>query len=202
MNIKEVAEKLQISEHTIRNWEKEFNLEIQRDKSNYRSFSDGDIKYFEEIKNLRQEDNGIHTIQKKLGLFEPYNKSKSTDIVDNNANLISTLEMMQKNLITTLENKLDSILELSEKYSRATFEIGKLQALLEASNTEQERVKEQNNKDIITLLDGHNKDIIALNKDLEKQEMYLSVKEKENYDLREALEVEQNKSFWQRLFGS
>ncbi|MFE8701011.1 MerR family transcriptional regulator [Cytobacillus sp. FJAT-54145] len=63
--ISSVSETLEVSQNTIRNWEKEFEdlHQIQRDKNGTRLYTDEDIRYFQLIDKYRSKGLGIAQIR-------------------------------------------------------------------------------------------------------------------------------------------
>lgn len=65
-SINDLSTKLCLSPSTIRKYEKDYNLEIMRNESNNRVYTDRDIEIFEKIINLKKEGANIHLIRKIL----------------------------------------------------------------------------------------------------------------------------------------
>jgi len=207
MNITEVTEKLNINPDTLRKWEKYLNLSIQRTGKNKREYSEEDFKLIEKIKEMRDLDHGFNTITRELKLdnnelkqsLDPVGSSlESNNTSTTLSNHINTkLEILQN----TLDNKLNSILELSEKYSRACFEIGSLQSKLEAK---EESLKEAQVK-IKLISDSSGKDVSNLNKEIERIKLDNEYQQKkhrmENEQLKTELDREKKKPWYKKLFN-
>lgn len=191
MNIKEVATLTGINTHTLRTWQKYFNIEVPRNPTGYREYSEEIIKKLLAIKALREADNGINTIKNQLGIESiNINVVKPENIVNpaNNENILSTLELMNQNINIKLE-KLEAVTELAEKYSRATFEIGKLQA-------EKTAIEEK----LLLITDGNNKDITGLKNEVDKLKQENDKIRFENETLKNALEAEKKTPWHKRIF--
>jgi DNA-binding transcriptional MerR regulator len=190
MNINEVSELLTINPETLRKWDKQFNLNVGRNKKGHRNYSQDDINRLIAIKQLRDLDNGIETINRKLNpsWIQDDNKNNPDEpgfMVHNNQEVISKLDL--------LVIKLDTITDLSEKYARASYEIGSLKATLEA--------EQQKNKLIV---DSSGKDVASLQKEIEKQRLdFESQVEKfrlDNEALKAKFEAEQKRAWYKKLF--
>jgi DNA-binding transcriptional MerR regulator len=180
MNINEIAEKLNISIDTIRKWEKHFNLEVSRDSEGRRFYSDSDLKMFHAIKLLRDNENT------PVEIAEPF--EQDIDIIHD----IHSLNFLIKEIRVLLENRLTYILEISEKYSKVSYELGNLKAKLET--------KEQ----VLSLIsETYNKVINSLKKEIEKKNKELDEinlkKDLEIEYLRAELEKERNKPWWKKI---
>lgn len=67
--IKEVAKKMEVSEHTLRFWAKsDFFPFVQRDKNNIRMFSDEDLAWVKIVKCLRSVGTDNKSIKKYIDL--------------------------------------------------------------------------------------------------------------------------------------
>lgn len=196
MNINEVSELLKVNPETLRKWDKQLNLNITRNKKGFREYSEDDIQKLQLIKQLRDMDNGIQTINRKLntGSIQPEN----TDTIKDNDNLpVSNLDLISKQLVSNLENRLSEILDLSEKYSRATFEIGKLQT---ENKFLMEKLQDKDNQ--IKLIDTSSaKDIDNLKKELDKRDIEINQKIKEIELLKEQIQHEKNIPWYKKIFN-
>jgi len=65
-SINDVAEEIEISVSTIRKYEKDYSLEIMRNESNNRVYTDKDMEIFKKIVKLKKEGASIHLIRKLL----------------------------------------------------------------------------------------------------------------------------------------
>lgn len=198
MKINEIAETLNITQNQLRHWEEVFSLKISRDKKNQRFYTDEDLKTFQAIKALRDSDNGLETISRKLNINPILGSDETTD---DDINLISSIpkavETMirdnQKYIMDTLDSKLNTIVDLSEKYSRASFEIGKLQAELSSSEAKVKLISDTSNKDISGLQKQIEK--LAADKDREVEKQKLEIE-----NLKSELQKEKTKSWWKKIF--
>lgn len=56
MTIKEAAKKLHVEAHVLRYWEDELKLDIKRNAQGHRYYDDRDIRLFESVKAMKEED--------------------------------------------------------------------------------------------------------------------------------------------------
>lgn len=78
MKIKEFSEKVGLSEHTVRYYEKEGLIQnIKRDKSGTRQFSEFDIRWVEFIQKMKRTQMPIKDIQVYANCF--YNEEENVD---------------------------------------------------------------------------------------------------------------------------
>jgi DNA-binding transcriptional MerR regulator len=120
--INDVAEIIEVRIETIRIWCKIFNLQVSRDEKNQRIFSDENIQVLQKIKNWKQEKYSVEKIKDKL--IAEYGSFDKPDLSTSSIDLHALKEI--------IKSEIEPVLELSEKYSRASFEIGSLKAQLEA----------------------------------------------------------------------
>jgi DNA-binding transcriptional MerR regulator len=180
MNINEVAKLLNTSIDTLRRWEQKFNLEIKTDSRNRKIFSDEDVKTLRIIKELREQDNGLETITRKLTAINAEDMQK---IGNDSAEITTGMQYLCKSDLDEFKNTItERIDNLSEKYSRASYEVGKLQ----------EKCLHYEEK-LLLITNGNNKDISALKNELEK------VKQ-ENDTLKAELETEK-RTPWHKLLS-
>lgn len=188
MNIKEVTIKTGLNEHTLRKWEKDFKISVPRNDSGYRDYTEETIKKLLAIKALREADNGINTIKNHFQTEQPiYNLDNPETILNTgkDENLIQALDIMQKNLIS----KLDIVDNLSEKLSRASYEIGKLQA-------EKAGIEEK----LLLITDGNNKDITNLKNEIQKLKQENDKLRFGNEALEKELETEKRTAWYKKIF--
>ncbi len=198
MKINELAERLNIGEDTLQEWENVFNIDVPRNESNQRIYSEDDLKLFQAIKSLRDNDNGIETIGRKLSIKKIVPVPPQPSEADENITqtIPRTIENLirdnQKYVMETLDAKLSPIIDLSHNYSFATYEIGKLQA--EKEHLEQ-KATELNEK-IKNLLESTNKDFIGFQRQIEKltteKNQEIEKLKSENEALKEII----NKKWW------
>lgn len=97
-SIKEVANSIDVAEGTIRQWEKDFDLDIPRNKENARYFTEIEIETLEHIKTMREKNLSKAVIKELLDRTE----------VDPDANQIQTTpdvpQLKQSEVTETLRN--------------------------------------------------------------------------------------------------
>src|SRR5699024_10702517 len=108
MQVKQVAENLGLSEHTIRYYDKAGLFPfVSRDKNGYRDFSKEDLYWIEFIKCMRQTHMPISKLKEIDELYHQgnSNKMKRKDIfLEHQKNLIDQKGLINKGL-QTLEEK-------------------------------------------------------------------------------------------------
>lgn len=109
--IKEVAEKMDISEHTLRFWAKSgFFPFITRDKNNIRQFSEKDLDWVKIVKCLRSVGTENKAIKKYIDLCiigDSTIKERYKIILDTKKKALLQMEELQKQL---------SLLDFKEKF--------------------------------------------------------------------------------------
>ena len=169
-NIREVSEQLKIHINTIRQWEKIFDLEIPRDSKNCRIYDESLINIFKQIKAQRDEGKELSGINVSLtsGSYEPnISLTLASHEANNQANMSLTEEIKNEVLKIITDQT-----ELSEKYAKATYQIGKLEAQLYAA---EEKIKLLPAPEEINQL---KKELISLkikNESLEKENVILKI---------------------------
>lgn len=114
MLINELSVILKVSQNTVRSWEKEFNISVKRDHKNNRIYDDIQVKIYQQIKELKEAGNSIESIKQLLAcnLQVTYKQPTSNLLVDGDIRAIIKAEIQEQT-------------ELSEKYAKATYTIGK-----------------------------------------------------------------------------
>jgi DNA-binding transcriptional MerR regulator len=216
MKLGEVAEKLGVNESTLKKWVSDdfsniLNVPIEKGK---RSFSEDHLKVLDMIKNLREQDNGIQTINRVLGnnpdISEAglgYNpeettlENKETKASDEIYLIHDRLNNLETSLVSKFDTKLDSILELSEKYSRATYEIGSLKAQLDASQKEKLMIEQKYRDEKVLYLESNERFVSSLDKNTQKSELENQKLKEEVDQLKAELQKEKSKTWWQKFVG-
>lgn len=102
MQVKQVAENLGLSEHTIRYYDKaELFPFVSRDKNGYRDFSKEDLYWIEFIKCMRQTHMPVSKLKEIAELYHQGSstKMKRKDIfLEHQKNLIDQKELINKGL--------------------------------------------------------------------------------------------------------
>jgi DNA-binding transcriptional MerR regulator len=207
-NITEASEKVGIKESTLRKWEEDFKIDVPRNRRGYREYTEEIIKIFENIKGYKDSNHGENTIIRKLGLHDafiqseqPGNLERKEEVIEVTYNLHESLKDIETSLIARMDDKLDSIMELSEKYSRASYEVGSLKSELKSAYEKIDILKEKYEEKLHLITDGSGKDINNLKKDLEKTEFEKQQIFEENEKLKAELEKQKSKTLFQKLFG-
>lgn len=195
MNRREVQDLLGLKdESTLRKYEKEFNLEIEKNYKGHKIYSDEIINKLKTIVFLRKEGNGLSTITKKIQTDTNSIRISEVENLENKEKIKDVgyeSYTIENHLLSKIDNKLNSILELSEKYSRATFEIGKLQA-------EKENLQEK----IMLVSDSYTRNVENVQNNLEKSEQEKSDLKKKLEKLEMELQNEKSKPWYKKLFRS
>lgn len=158
-NIREVSKQLNIHINTIRQWEKNFDLDIPRDSKNCRIYDEDLIKTFKYIKEQREAGKELSGINVRL---------TSASHEANNQTNMSLTEEIKNEVLKIITDQT----ELSEKYAKATYQIGKLEAQLYAA---EEKMKLLPAPEEINQL---KKELISLkirNESLEKENVILKI---------------------------
>ena len=123
MKRKEVADYLDVSIDTLRNWERNGLLQVQRKENGYRCYTSDDIEQLKIIRTLRLANYSLESILRMLNALEdnPQVNIKQVlntpqadaDIVSVCDRLIVSLKKAEKNA----EKMINIILELKEKFS-------------------------------------------------------------------------------------
>ena len=201
MRTKEVTERLGISKSLLYKYCKDFNLNPVKNDKEQLEFSEMEVNLLERILTLRNDANGIDTIQRKLNLNEENMQEISRILPDNiqeieeaSQALISRLDSIETSLLNTLDDKFTNVLILAQEYSKNQYLLGESKAELRAEKEKTELIKQ-----------GYERDISQLNKELTKKEMELENQRIEllkKHSELEKLTEENNKSFWQKLLNS
>lgn len=112
----DLAEKFGLSTETIRNYENDFNLNIDRNDLNYRSYTEVDIKTYKHIIRLKKEGLSTEDINDEL-----YNKVESKYIKEINkrksrldtytVQLESIKKDFEKNIKDLIDNDIKKIID-------------------------------------------------------------------------------------------
>lgn len=120
---KTLSKKLGVNPATLRLWIRELKIPSQK-QGNKLVFSPEVLDLLESVKDMRNDNCGFNTITKKI---KPViTEELQCNDEDNHDNYTVILEEMKRDFSKTVEDKIQSQNELSEKYARATYEIGML----------------------------------------------------------------------------
>ncbi|MCT4619502.1 MAG: MerR family transcriptional regulator [Marinisporobacter sp.] len=134
----DLAEKLGVSVSTIRKYEKDYNLDIMRNESNNRVYTDDDLEVFKKIVELKKEGANIHLIRKVLA------SEGFIDQVPEVLNSVpsSTIESFKADIVKQIA---DIVLE-NEKRLKEEFQKELDEKLQEQERKIKEQVKTENQK--------------------------------------------------------
>jgi len=179
MNIKETAKQLNISEQSLRLWEKIFDIEVPRDKKQNRIYSNDTITILEKIKDLKSNNKDTEEIK----LILKNNLDSKLDIRDDIRAVIKA-EILEQT-------------EISREYAKATYRIGQLEAQLHAA---EEKIKllpdptemyklESENKSVKEKLEAQNEMLKE-----EKERLFVTINEfdkvkEENITIKQKLSL-------------
>jgi len=194
--IKEVSEITGYEAHVIRFYEKEFGLEIPRNKSNHRYFTQKEIDQLQNIK--RMQSKGFSNTQIKLILANPELLANPLAQIGDAAaaNAMAIPSFSEKSMEEYMEAMKNEIIE--EIKNQLEFHQQPYQMALTGLA---EEVKELSAKIQLLSTTPYNNDVILCEN--AKLKMQLKQRTLENIDLREQLKKERSKknSFLKRLFG-
>lgn len=185
MNIKEVSKLLDMTESSLRFYEERFKLNIEKNSRGHRKYSEKDLEILKSIKGLKAtSDLDLDAIAKKLNLSSSYSKFNSSELKVNEIEKV--IKDSQQYVVEIMKNELSSVVELSEKYSKATYEIGKLQ---EKCSSYEEKLR--------LISDNNIKDINSLKNELKEKDAELQKLKQEQ--LKRESETQQKESELQQL---
>lgn len=106
LSIKQISERTNINDQTLRRWEKDFNLKIPRDtETNYRYYTEKELKVIENIKSWKEKGLNTSVIKKML--------ERSNDYRDQEEH---ALDMVTTDKLTGKEFKEMIALQLKEEF--------------------------------------------------------------------------------------
>lgn len=140
---KEIAEVLDISHSTVRNWGRKFDIPRENKIGKGWIYDEEARRIFETIKSLRSDDCGYDTITRRLA---PDNHECQSDSHDNQSDTHDNhpiIKSLANEFQTVMKTELSAANQLAEKYARATYEIGELKAENKFLLSEIERLKSE-----------------------------------------------------------
>ena len=148
---RDLAERLGVSVSTIKNWSSRFPIEKHFDSQGNRRYSDKDLRLFEIIKGLRDEDRGYGTITRRLNTELALSRDLDNlgDPVPSLSHALDFQPLIQE-VTEAIQEQNDFAIKLSE----ANRTIGQLEAklLLREQQVEEMRVQIRELKEQIRLL--------------------------------------------------
>src|SRR5699024_3289138 len=161
-SIKEVANSIDVAEGTIRQWEKDFDLDIPRNKENARYFTEIEIETLEHIKTMREKKLSKAVIKELLDRTEvdpnanqvqttpdvpQLKQSEVTEILRNIQKAFETLPKVKEQIVYELKEEIkDNIRdELEDNYEKQNKIIeNELKKIQEAQKLLEQKQEEQN----------------------------------------------------------
>ncbi len=111
--VKEAADKMEVSEHTLRFWAKSgFFPFVKRNKNNIRIFQDSDLEWIKIVKCLRSVGIDNKSIKKYIELC-----IKGDSTIKERYDIIKSTREQAQNQLKELKNQLE-LLDYKEKYYR------------------------------------------------------------------------------------
>lgn len=101
-SITDVAQKLGISISTIRKYEQDYRLNIMRNESNNRVYTEADIEVFKKILELKSEGANIHLIRRILAKEDI--ASEVPEIIEENKLDAYSIDLFQQQLVKHIDN--------------------------------------------------------------------------------------------------
>lgn len=213
MKTKELSDKLGVKPATLQSWVRAFNIPVQQTKKGF-EFSENDIDKIIEIQKLREQDNGIETIQKVLGDNQQLisdsladnenNQQLISNEKDTNQALISRLDLIENNLSDKLNDNILKIAGMADRMNNMAYELGTVKAdnkhLTSKLADNQQLISEQKdtNQQLIS-------EISELKKSLEEKEKLIQNLTKKNDNLvieNTELKEKANQGIFKKLFVS
>lgn len=139
-SINDLAQKLGISISTIRKYEQDYRLNIMRNESNNRVYTETDIEVFEKILELKSEGANLHLIRKILAKEDVAHEVPIV-IEENNLNLYS-IDLFQEQVI----KHIDDIINKKVNSIKEEFNIVLDKKLEEQEQRVREQIKAENQK--------------------------------------------------------
>ena len=219
MNTKKALEILEfegfeIKQATLFKYENDFKLNVPRDETGARVYNDAVLEKIKEIIKLREQDNGINTIQRKIGVHKPSIEDEEKVYKGVNEprpenEISSKIEALEEKIEITFGNVLE---EVKKEYFTMGNKLGMLEAELRAERKEKERIIEEAEKEKRRLYEGSMNSVSTLNKDLQRRDKELEMKNSEIEEMKEKLSQlekenktlvnEKLKPWYKKLFGS
>ncbi len=114
-SISQVAEKLGVSQNTVRNWEKELGdfMMVQRDKTGARTYTSLDMSKLEKVNELREQGLALPTINKVFNTF--YKKEEQdqpqTEQQDQQNDLQNQIKALTEQQVEELKGYLETSMQ-------------------------------------------------------------------------------------------
>ena len=120
---KEVSDYLEISMDTLRNWERNGLLQIERKQNGYRAYTSNDIERLKIIRTLRLANYSLESILRMLNALEHNSQVDIKQVLntpEENTNIVSVCDKLIVSLQDAEENAekiITILLEMKEKFS-------------------------------------------------------------------------------------
>lgn len=167
ITIKELANQLEVSQESIRNWEKWFSISVSRNQKNIRFYTEDIVEIFYKIKQLKTSGMLDKDIKNELNLKQPQSNSNNfKQLQTSNENHKELdLNFVVNEINKGLKEEIKANNELAFKLANVSREMGFLQGtiksledanktLLETTSNDKNIILELNNT--ITLKDKEN----------------------------------------------
>lgn len=137
---RDIAERLSVSVSTIKNWSSRFPIEKRFDSQGNRRYSEKDLRLFEIIKSLRDEDRGYGTITRRLNTELSLSRS-----LDNLGDPVPSLghALDFQPLIREVTEAIQEQNEMGGKLAEAHRTIGQLESRVLLREQQVEELKQQ-----------------------------------------------------------
>ena len=126
MNVVEAAKELKITPNTLRIWEKIFNIPVPRNNRG-RIYNEKLLDVFNLIKELKASNKEQEEIKSIIEI------NLDSKIVSDESKIDSKIES-KDDIRAMIKAEIQEQTELSEKYAKATYKIGQLEAQLQAAD--------------------------------------------------------------------
>lgn len=114
--ISDASKKIDVEQYTLRYWEEELNLDIQRNEMGHRYYREEDLEVFKAIKNLKDKGYQLRAIKMMLPEIIKLSKHENTDLQqvqqEWDRNQIASDD--RKVIVTQTEGKLDTFKSILE----------------------------------------------------------------------------------------
>ena len=158
ITIKELANQLEVSQESIRNWEKYFSVSVPRGSKNIRFYTEDLVITFSKIKQLKKNGLSDKEIKEELGVEIPKSTSdnlKQVQTSNENHNLLD-LNLVVNEINKNLKEEIKANNELALNLANVSREMGFLQGTLKYIESENKNLLQttSNNKEIIEELNN------------------------------------------------
>jgi DNA-binding transcriptional MerR regulator len=140
LTTKEVADQLGVSISTVKNWSSRFAIEKRFDSQGNRRYSEKDIRLFEIVKSLREDDRGYETITRRIRSEVSLNLAQD-NIGDPGGSIAHVMDF--EPFVGQVVTAISANNEIAERLSQAQYRIGELEATLRYKDEEIARLERE-----------------------------------------------------------